>query len=367
MAVTINYIDGDLGGSSGSGTSGDPWSGMEYALLQYTQNGTDGNIFKCRGTDVVSAGLNAGGHDHNDPLWIDTWDGDYYLSGGGGNFELFPFSNGPKAIRLINSNFGTHNLKIGNTGTAPIGTFADYLGLEGVEITDTDGDAIVGRGQYSQISNCYFHNIGGNAIGSGSYCVEMISNCFFQNTGSRTMNNAVRAYLRARIINNVFDLDSTSNAIESYLSYGGIFRNNSIRVDSGSAFYTSNNNEINFAVENNLIEIGSSGTGIEASSTTSYKFAVRNNAVYGAGTKYDLSSPEIHCESDNESLSSVPFKETGASTWANHRAFFESVDQGNVRGGSYLTGYDKGAIQSAAGGGGGTTGMLRRSNQRGGF
>ena len=101
---TVNYVDSDIGGSSGSGTSGDPWSSIEYALAQYTANGTDGNILRGKGVETISTTLvEKAGHQTSDPLIFSTWDGDWTLSGGGSNFSIF---GGGQGVHWIKDNLG---------------------------------------------------------------------------------------------------------------------------------------------------------------------------------------------------------------------------------------------------------------------
>ncbi len=114
-------------------------------------------------------------------------------------------------------------------------------------------------------------------------------------------------------------------------------------------------NEIAFVCNNNLIEIGASGEGINLDANR-VKAMVVNNAVYGSGTKYTIDY--THFESANESLSITPFAKSGSDTFANRFAYFAPVDTGSVRGGAFMeSNLDKGAVQHAdTGGGGGPAG-----------
>ena len=365
---TVNYVDSDIGGSSGSGTSGDPWSSIEYALAQYTANGTDGNILRGKGVETISTTLvEKAGHQTSDPLIFSTWDGDWTLSGGGSNFSIF---GGGQGVHWINDNLGAYVLSLTNTGTAAVIGTSTYGTVQGLEISNSSGNGIDLGGTYGAIAYNHIHDIGGIGIDSNVQQRNIFCN-YLKNDGTHTMTLGIRAYLRSCVRRNILSLDSTSDGIDCVQQYGSDCSHNSVIVDSGTGIFASNVNEIMQHVSNNLVEIGASGTGIDFNGNR-IKAALLGNAVFGSGTKYTTdtlgSGSYTFWLDDNEELSATPFSKSGSDTYANRMTYFAPASTGNVIGGAHGGGgnLDKGAVQSA-GGGGGVSSMLRRANLRGGF
>ncbi len=75
----------DIGGTSGSGTSGDPYSELQHAM-DSTSLGAGGTRFLVKGSQSVSSALSLtthGASSFTQPVIIENWSGSPAISGGG--------------------------------------------------------------------------------------------------------------------------------------------------------------------------------------------------------------------------------------------------------------------------------------------
>lgn len=336
ISADLHYVDCDIGGSSGAGTEGDPWSSLVYALTQYTY-GTRGNHLLCKGTETLASVLVMPyTFSYSRPLAIRPWDANLIIDGNAGNFQIY--DGAKSAVHFINPNPGTYTFTMRNTGTSNIASCNNYSSFRNLIIHNADGGLAVGN--YSHAIGCHIYDVGGHGIYTGTG-TRAWGNYITNEGGTRTMTIGIRGYLRSSFNRNIIALDSTSTGIELHNGYSTVCANNSIIVDSGVGIERAL--AINAVAMNNLVECGASGIGIQMSSTAAS--SAFNNGVYtAAGTAYNLQH-NVEDE-DNETLTASPFEKNGALTYANRFNYFAPTTE--ARGTlDYYYGHDidRGAVQ----------------------
>ena len=334
MALTQTYVDPSINANSGTGTIGDPYGDLQYALDTMTRDATNGDQINIKsGTAEVLTGtldLTSYGTPTNSAQIVFRGyssaanDGGVgIIDGNGGNFRI---------AYILYSVW--RDLELRNTGTS---------------------DLLVGNNLYTEVIDCICHGSTSangalwrvNAFGCYVYdCTYGIteSNVF----GCGFFDGSVRGFSRA-IASCPYVINSVVNTAS--IAYSGINAGRQIII--GNSFIAGHSEYHGLSaigssygkIIGNLVE---SPNGIQASFPNVYA-----NAVYSSGTAY---SGTFHFD-DNETLSASPFEKTGAATWANAKAYFAPSNVGLVRTGSFesIEGH-KGAIgvQQSSGGGGAT-------------
>lgn len=362
-APTEIYVDPAIAGNSGSGTSGDPYGDLQYALDQTTSQGTGGDRFNIKaGTDeVLSAALSLASGYGGTPTAAKPviFEGYTSTAGDGGTGGIS--GNGSVSIHTARTDH-VHwkHLHLHNCGSADILQAGFLAVIYDVEFDNTTGDGIGTSDQRLHIEQCNFHNI-------GTYGVDLSPNsivrdCYFAN-GTNDFNAAIfMTSGQAFALYNILSLDGASNGIVVSDTYGWIMHNSVLASSgTGSGIYIDANWDM-VGVWNNVAE-GFSGTG-----GYGFEFGIVNkggifegNAAYNNATNYDSSDEWILDGSDNETLSASGFDKSGSDTFANRYTYFAPADEGNMRNGAFPSGArrDKGAVQHAdPAGGGGTSSFI---------
>lgn len=361
---TEYYVDPSIAADSGTGTSGNPFGDLQYALNNITRDTTNGDRINIKAgtaefpTTTLSFAT-YGTPTQDAPLVMQGYTsaagdgGQGKIDGGGGSFHLTTLpvythitdlwlTNLASGFQLI-SGFGQHN-KITRC------EFSHAVGASAFLLASAANPTIVFR-------DCNFHD-----GGSGTVAIQgapIVIGCYFSGAWLRCIDHNINAGTTYR--NNVCSITGASIGI--YLrERSAVVENNSILSSAG----TGSGIELTSAsdhgiIANNLIE-GFSGTGGCAVKFASGGKVARmvGNAYYNNTTNESGVSGAINSQDsspDNESLSATPFAKSGSDTFANRGTYFEPQDTGNVRNGAQptVTRYDKGAVQHAdpAGGGGG--------------
>lgn len=357
-AYVDKYVDSDIGGSSGSGTSGDPYSDLQYAMNQTTKTSA-GTRFLGKGSEVLSAALDFSTHGapaFNAPIIFERWDADWDISGGG--------------TVAINTNTSAglyfYNIRMHNTGSNAVLQLGQYSAVVNCEIDNSTGDAIDLVGLGCVVHGCNIHNIGGNGVHCSAQTSHYVMDNYFAN-GTNDFSAAIRvARFYAHIARNIMSIDGTSDGINATSNgYNSIIEKNSILSAGGTgAGIEVNGIPVNGLVVDNVVEgfNGTGGKGIDINANTHQAWYAGNH-VYNCATNYTLDSDHLtDLNSDNEDRSAggSPFAKSGSDTFANRFTYFAPADVGNMIGGAYLGGsMDKGAVQRAEPAGGG--GYIRRT------
>ena len=366
-ASSETYVDPSIAANSGTGTIGDPYGDLQYALDQTTRDATNGDRFNVKaGTaEVLTAALDMttyGTASFDAPVVIQGYTS---AAGDGGKGEID--GNATYSVFANNTYEDIYfiDMKMGNCGSASyVLTLDRFSGVHDCEIHGCTGNGISVAAGPVHVTGCHIHDIGGVGFYSpaGNHC--SVTNCYFTNGGTNKFSYAIQQINvtgDVQAIGNVFSLDSTSIGIYSN-SWGlGTVIGNSF-LTSGTGIGISVYGLGSGPVINNLFEGFTDGIK-RTGATSSWKmFAVtRQNAFYDCTNNINTDTDILFAD-DNENLVSSPFAKSGSDTFANRFTYFAPVDTGNV-----LTGYPsgsniaKGAVQPAASGGGG----LLRVNMNG--
>jgi hypothetical protein len=352
-APSETYVDPSINANSGTGTIGDPYGDLQYALDTMTRDSTNGDRINIKsGTAEVLTGTldftGYGSPSFASYLMLEGYDstagdgGIGAIDGNAGNFTIY-------TTRYVN----VKNLKLFNTGTAVVINPDAYGTVDSCEITESSTGGVLGNnGHFVIVQKCFVHNIAGYGVKD---CRDVV-NCYFANGGTDKFTEAVNYTLATAgtaILQNFFNLDGTSQAIS-----GGTTTNvvcgNSVLSSAGTVVGVDAMSRTTI-VNNNLIEgfSGTGGTGIGRSDNSAFnQYSVNQNAIYDCET--DIEAGTDVFGDDNESLTQSPFAKTGslptdftsATFWDDVYAYFAPVDTGNVYSGYPVgTNIAKGAVQ----------------------
>lgn len=338
MAYTEIYVDPSLDASpqTGTGTVGDPYSDLEYAIIQSTFDTTNGTRINVKaGTDeVLSAALNTALADTSvsvawvpgpaAPLIIQGYTTAAADGGVGG-------ISGGGSVGIITG--GTYNgvyfidMHLHNTGAATVVDLNDDCGVIRCEIDNTTGAGVL-LDAWGQISQNYIHNIG--TFGAQVFSGYIAYNYFENGTNQFTYCVTSQAVDTTVIDRNIMKLDGASDGI--WLQQKMIVTNNSIwsNAGTGQGITMTDSGNYNMAVNNNIVEgfSGTGGIGFDLDDATSEFVSFMNNSAYNNATEYNLPANPMITMADNETLGASPF--TSAST-----GDFQPVDTGGVKEGSW--------------------------------
>ena len=362
MAAPTNiYVDPSIAANSGTGTIGDPYGDLQYALNTVTRDGTNGDQFNIKaGTyEVLAAALTYTGTYGNPGSTAPLIFRGYTSAANDGGLGQLDFGGGSHLfcavdayVRWVDLEFKAataYFLDVSNTGSFAVNcTFHDTTGTA-VNNSETSGTGVYGCTFYDCSYGCDFGNVYASRFYNGTVRDFVIAINF-------------NAHGAAMVEFNTFQLDGSSAAI--FAKNYAMIKNNSIYGGGSSGYGIKHEWAIGTHVVNNLIAgfSGVGGKGIVASGGTTERGIFANNSFYDNTTDYDsLDSPFA---SANESIGSDPFADGSTGD-------FTPQDVGNVIGGGFpasigsqTMNLNRGAIQSAAGG---AASMLRRSNMRGGY
>jgi hypothetical protein len=352
-AATQYYVDPAIAADSGSGTIGDPYGDLQFALNSVTRNATNGDQFNIKqGTDeILSATLSRtsyGTPTSTAPLILRGYNtalNDGGVGGinlNGGNYEVIS-----SAIYIHFIDLHIHNNITQRFITAPGANFIANCefnnGAAGVGLTN------------SGVYNCNFHDISGGGVimSTSSVCVGN----YFKN-GAKSFSLAIEIQVVGSVVTrNILSLSGASNGIRSDNNFNSI-HGNSILSSSGTGKGLQVNGNFVDRIFNNLIEgFSNGGIGFDLSQIITIDASMWGNAAFNNTTNY--SNPDFNVYGiDNEVLGSTLFEKSGADTFANRKSYFAPVDLGNIRTGG-MHGQHKGAIAPA-----GSSGLIliRQSN-----
>lgn len=336
------YVDPSIAANSGTGTVGDPYGDLQYALDSITRDATNGDRINIKaGTAEILTG----------ELDITTYGTPSF--GAGLYFAGYTSTEGDGGVGEIDGNAGNFSvwnkntvegivwdsLIIGNTGTADILYMDRMCAVRNCKIHGTSGNGV--RGQVSHWRNWY-DDIGGTGVASSP---QGVFDCLFTNGATNSFTSAVSG---GTVCRSCFKLSGTSDGIDA----GGIVVNNSFYT-TGTGEAVDSRSIFSYHYVGNLVQGFTYGLRYhQASEMTPGSY--HDNAFYDCTnnvTSADFNGTGYN--SGNETLSSDLFDLSGSITSFEDRlTYFNPVDQGNVYTGM-PGGLVKGAIQPAASGGGG--------------
>lgn len=370
MSFSDVYVDPSIASDSGTGTIGDPFGDLEYAIEQTTFNTSGGTRVNVRATsdEILVASLeNALANAVTTPAWVPSETNPCIFQGYSsvaGDLEGTGTTAGISGGGLVSimggdARNGVHfvDLHIHNTGANEILSINDDCSAIRCEIDNSTAGGIDADNNFL-LDGCYVHNIAGIGVFAANLTVihSWLAN------GTNKFTNAIEASGNLDARRNIIILDSTSSGID--LPEDGVAEFNSIYSNGGTGSgITTALSALIIGVSNNLVEgfSGTGGIGIDLAANAFVGCRIfRGNGVYNCATAYNSPTTFSLAESDNETLTASPFTNASAGD-------FSPVDTGSVRNGSLpqniadaLSGntnplrLHKGAVQPLAAAGGGS-------------
>lgn len=344
MAISEIYVDPSIAADSGTGTIGDPFGDLEYAIKQTTFDTTNGTRVNIKaGTDEIVSVTNAVSVAMADTsvsaAWVPTATAQLIFQGytsTAGDGGIGGISGAGSYAIFFNHSF-THlrDLHVHNCGANIPIRLAFSCSVINCEVDNTTGRGILITGS-GIVSGCYVHDVGGSAIDVTTCLVEFN---VVTNNGTKTCSNAINTSNDSIISRNIINIDSTSNGI-SIVAERCCVENNSIFSNGGSGYGIGliDTNAQTRSIANNVIS-GFSGTGgygikISGAGLTVWKYGA--NSIYDCETISDDPTvlPNIIYDtiSANETLSASPFTDAVNND-------FSPVDTGSVKEGGEPQGF----------------------------
>jgi len=372
-APTETYIDPSIAADSGTGTSGDPYGDVQYALNQVTRDSTNGDRFNIKqGTDEIlgstlSFAIFGSTFTDTAPLIFrgysstagDTGIGG--ITGNAGNFSIVSLGT-TDFIYFV-------NLHLHNTGSATVITVDDDCRFINCEINNSTGGGISCDNRVVAANN-HIHDIAGLGI---TFTYGTVIYNTFENGGTNKFTIACdhESTTPAFIAFNVFDLDSTSDGIKG--SSHAVILNNSLYgggSGTGEAIGNHGSSSSMAIVMNNVIQgfNGAGGDAIELGASAQISLYGYNSSRTNAN-EFTLTGDVLEdlSANDDTGLGSDIFTNAGSDD-------FSVNDVGNVKAGAFVTSFggfsqtnylDRGAVQRIEGAGGG--GIITHPGMTGGI
>ncbi len=303
MAITETYVDPSIAADSGTGTIGDPYGDLQYALNTMTRDATNGDRLNIKaGTEEVLVAILSlatyGVPTQVAPLWFQGYtavadDGGQGGINAGGSNPVYA-SSSQDSIAFVNLDL--HNV---SGGDSVVRVDRNCIFRECNFFAGSNA-IMLQTGNYCRIENCYFIDGSGFAI-SGILGIEVI-NCTFRN-GTTDFGTVIRVGASSVIKNNILIVDGATNGIEQNGDTVTI-RNNSIYSVNGTGQAVLGNDR-DATILSNIIE-GFSGIGGVGIAITD------RIAVYGYNKFFNNTSNEgtldvVNDLGNNDTLGASPF------------------------------------------------------------
>jgi hypothetical protein len=306
MALTETYVDPSIAGNSGTGTVGDPYGDLQYALNTMTRDGTNGDRINIKaGTDeILTAALSLATYGTPTEAAQLLFQGYTSAADDGGIGGI----SGAASYTIISPStldfIGFVDLHLHNCGLGNDIIFLDNnitiinceLDLGNYAIDVDNSCVIIGN----HIHNC--DNIGIDVAGGSLVAFNYLENA------TNDFTTAINCQFQSFICFNILDIDGSTDGIAA--GDGSHIMNNSVYSSSGtgSGIYISGTKQ-NVSVLNNIIEgfSGVGGQGVEALSGSIIS-TIGYNAFYNNTTNKTLSGIILSdLTAQDQALGSSPF------------------------------------------------------------
>lgn len=365
MAITEYYCDPAINANSGTGTIGDAFGDLQYALNTITRNATTGDRINIKaGTaEVLAANLSLstyGSPTSVAPLVIQGYTS---AAGDGGRGEI----SGNGAYSILTETGKTvyfADMKIGNSGSAAIlGSSNVAACCVNCEIHTSSHNTPVHITDSMYMTGCYFRNL------TGSFALQMsggiVYGCFFD--CAPTAGTAAISVVAgpARIINNTFKLatDTSLHGIYNVSGGQGFLVGNTIYTSTANTSDGIEWQDIRSLVCINNIVYGYSGAGgtglrLNYFGGTGGFAVIGANAFYNNTTDTAISAQAVYTPAPNDTLAASPFVDAASGDFRINGTVSGVTEDGWPQSWPGLTTDtapkpDKGAVQAGAGAGGG--------------
>ena len=341
MALTEIYVDPFINANSGTGTIGDPYGDLQYALNTVSRDATNGNRFNVKaGTaEVLTAAISLttyGTPTAAAPCWFEGYtsaaeDGGRGEITGNGSYGIFA-SNGVGFTRW-------KNLKLGNCGA----NFILYPGtntlVDSCELHTNNNHGLPMLGASSMLIDSWVHGT------RGSYAVNcpFVIGCFIED--GTTTAPAIDTGVTYAIGNLISGFKFGINVNQGL----GVFGNTIVGTNAASghgislSFYSQ--------ASNNLIT-GYSGSGARGITTAGlHGQVIANNAFWNCAT--NIGGGGTNLIRGSVSLGSDPFVDAAGGDYSTTEAALLAAMPSLLRGSSTTNAAYIGAAQTVSSGGGG--------------
>lgn len=308
MAITEVYVDPSIAANSGSGTIGDPYGDLQYALNSVTRDATNGDRFNVKaGTDeVLTASLSFATYGTPSSGAPCVFQGYTSAQGDGGIGGI----SGAATYSIINTTTLDYiifiDMHLHNSGAAVVARVDDFCQFINCEVDNSTGNGIQGDIGLTVIG-CYIHNIGTYGINNSATGSLIYAN--YLENGANSFAIGINTSNAVYVIGNIIDIGSGGSEGIRLTGGSGSAINNSIWANgSTGAGIVCVNGIGQHVVLNNVIE-GFSGAAAEGILTqTSASMALYgHNKVYNCTTNFSISGVIFVDLGNNDSLSASPF------------------------------------------------------------
>lgn len=253
-ALTNIYVDPAIAADSGTGTIGDPYGDLQYALNTQTRDATNGDQFNVKAgtSEILAAALSFATYGTpavSSPCIIRGYTAAANDGGIGvvsGNGSLACISSSPTAVKLVDMRFT-------NSGAATILTLGANSSILNCEIDTTTGGGVSLAGP---VINSYFHNIGAIGVAAST----LVYGCTFRNE-TNDFTIALQCGSTGLCVFNLIDIDGSSVGIN--IAANGVkvmFNSVYSNAGTGVGIKNSTSGDTNCVFINNTI-VGFSGAG----------------------------------------------------------------------------------------------------------
>lgn len=363
--MSEQYVDPAIAANSGSGTIGDPYGDLQYALNTITRDTSKGDRIniKAGAPEVLAASLNFSAYGTPTGTAPCVIEGYTSVAGDGGKGDI-DGNGGNFYISYQVPYLSYRNMKLHGTGTANAVIFSTFASLVECEVYDATPVWSALKGTTSIIS-CHFHDLTGVAATDSSY----VEDCYFENGTILKFSVCLYAPTNGTVTRNFFNINGSTTAITGSTGPNQNITHNSILCDGGTGQGIFQNAHNGGLWHSNIVEgfSGAGGKGIVTLYSSKSVSMQGNNACYNNTTNYDSVGTIAMQLGADEILAASGFAKEGANTFANRHTYYSPVDTGNVYGGAYSPAgtLDKGAVQHVAAGGGASPTELRSYFERG--
>lgn len=307
MALTETYCDPAIAGNSGTGTIGDPYGDVQYALNTMTRDSTNGDRLNVKaGTgEVLTAALSLATYGTPTATAPLVFQGYTAAAGDGGIGEI----SGNASVGVMvgaQAQISFIDMKLGNTGTAQILTMGDYITLDNVEFhTSSNTTAGITLGTRARLIRCLFRNTIAGAEQAVVSTNGVVWGCLFSPASGKA---GLRMPLLSWVGFNAFYVAGAS-ASGLYQYSETVVVNNSFYGDGSSSqrgIVVASSAQTNWMAYNNIFAnfSGTSAVGFHANSGKAYMLG--NNFFWNCTTNVS-SEALVRRRLDDISLTANPF------------------------------------------------------------
>jgi hypothetical protein len=348
------YVDPAIAADTGTGTIGDPFGDLQYALNNITQGAAGDRINIKAGTaEILSSPLTLATYGTTSPTkplgfqGYSSAQGDADFEAGTGIAEIDCNAQSSlfisvyqyiqlQELEIHNATSDLVNLSIGTVFRCEV----HNAGAAGIQMT-TAGTNV------SVVAECHVHDVAVEGINGVGGQVSVLDNFVETGSGSNDFTYGIYTILGMTVQGNIVYMNSSHTASAVGIRCVSVCRHNSVLADNtGTGIGIDNSvvsNSVAAVFEGNLVEGFSGSGGIGIGGGAEITGVLAHNYVSNCATAYDVK--EVYGV-DNEDSSVSPFAKVGGVSFSNRTTYFQPVATGNIVGGG-TNGRNKGAVHRA--------------------